>query len=178
MDFKMFEGSLVKLRAVREEDFEIIENWYEDTYFLRNVDTAIALPKNNDEIKSMYDADDDIIELMICPLENDSPVGFVSIYNIEWNNRSGTLAIGVGCESDRHLGYGTDALKLMMKYAFNELNLDRLDLEVVEYNHAAHMLYEKLGFKLGGRRREAVLRDGKRFDILILDILRSEWAKG
>ncbi|KRM97072.1 hypothetical protein FC19_GL000179 [Liquorilactobacillus aquaticus DSM 21051] len=177
MDFKIFKGSLVKLRAIHDDDFETIASWYEDAYFLRNVDTAIALPKDIEEIKDMYEPDDSMIELMICPLENNFPVGFVSIYNIEWNNRSGTLAIGIGRESDRHLGYGTDTLKLIMKYAFNELNLDRLDLEVVDYNQDAYKLYEKLGFKLGGRRREAVLRDGKKFDVLFLDILCSEWIK-
>ncbi|KRL01134.1 GNAT family N-acetyltransferase [Liquorilactobacillus capillatus] len=171
----MFAGALIRLRAVKEDDFETIEDWYEDTYFLRNVDTAIALPRNIDEIKEMYEPATDVIELLIYPLKSELPVGFVSIYNIEWNNRSATLAIGIGYERDRHLGYGTDALKLIMQYAFNELNLDRLELEVIEYNKNAQKLYERLGFKVGGRKRQAVLRDNQRFDILFLDILRSEW---
>lgn len=173
----MFEGSLIRLKAIQEEDFETIQSWYEDTYFLRNVDTAIALPRSTEEIKEIYAPVDDMIELLICPLENDVPLGLVSIYNIEWNNRSGTLAIGIGSADDRHLGYGTDALTLIMRYAFNELNLERLELEVVEYNSGAQKLYERLGFKLGGKRREAVIRDGQKFDILFLDILRSEWNK-
>jgi RimJ/RimL family protein N-acetyltransferase len=97
------------------------------------------------------------------------------IHSIEWNNRSGLLAIGIGEQENRNKGYGSDALQLILRYAFHELNLNRVGLDVIEYNEKAIHTYEKAGFQHEGRLRAAVYRDGKSYDRILMGILRTEW---
>ena len=93
----------------------------------------------------------------------------------EWNNQCGLLAIGIGEEKFRSKGYGTDALRLILRYAFFELNLNRVGLDVISYNKRAVRAYEKVGFKVEGTMRESVLRDGHKYDRIIMSILRNEY---
>ena len=72
-------------------------------------------------------------------------------------------------------GYGTEALQMLMRYAFSELNLFRLAALVPEYNQAAIHLFQKAGFIEEVRRREALNRDGRRWDLIHLGLLREEW---
>jgi hypothetical protein len=70
---------------------------------------------------------------------------------------------------------GTDAMRVMLRYVFNELNLRRVSLIVFEYNLRAIRSYEKVGFVHEGRVRRVMQRDGRRWDFLYMGILREEW---
>ncbi|GGL62023.1 GNAT family N-acetyltransferase [Sporolactobacillus putidus] len=176
MNRNLFYGDLIKLSAPRAEDSQIMARWYEDDEYLRNVDTDIALPKSVNQLEAEESNDAGNIEFRLRSIKNDELIGFVAIHSIEWNNRTGLLAIGIGEAKNRHKGYGTDALKVILRYAFHELNLHRVGLDVIEYNTGAIHAYEKAGFVHEGRLRAAVCRDGKYFDRLMMGILRSEWA--
>ena len=69
-------------------------------------------------------------------------------------------------------------MRIILRYAFDELNLKRVTLNVFDYNPRAIRSYEKAGFKLEGRQREALHKDGQRYDILYMGILRDEWDAG
>jgi RimJ/RimL family protein N-acetyltransferase len=66
---------------------------------------------------------------------------------------------------------------LILRFAFHELNLHRVQLTVFEYNARAIALYERLGFRREGTYRETLLRDGKRFDMYLYGMLSHEWAE-
>lgn len=102
-------------------------------------------------------------------IQDDQLIGFIVIHSIEWNNRAGLLSIGIGDPSFRNKGFGTNALQLMLRYAFCELNLNRVGLDVIEYNKRAIRAYERVGFQQEGRMREAVNRDGKSYDRVIME---------
>jgi RimJ/RimL family protein N-acetyltransferase len=68
-------------------------------------------------------------------------------------------------------------MQVVLRYAFKELNLYRLNLDVFAYNPRAIRSYEKAGFKIEGREPKAVLRDGQRYDMVLMGILREEWEK-
>ncbi len=72
-------------------------------------------------------------------------------------------------------GYGTDAMRVILRYGFTELNLKRITLGVFGYNARAIRSYEKAGFTVEGRMRKALYRDGSRADIVFMGILRDEW---
>ncbi|HXQ36514.1 MAG TPA: GNAT family protein, partial [Anaerolineales bacterium] len=72
-------------------------------------------------------------------------------------------------------GYGTDVMKVILRYAFMEINLRRVTLSVFEYNPRAVRSYEKAGFVHEGRMRQFLNREGKRWDMLFMGILRDEW---
>jgi RimJ/RimL family protein N-acetyltransferase len=171
----LFYGNYVKLSAVREEDTEIMVKWEEDAEYLRNVDTQIALPKNKEQLAAEGKTDSNEVYFRLRTIENDRLIGFVAIHSIEWNNRTGLMAIGIGDSTNRNKGYGSDALKLILRYAFHELNLDRVGLEVIEYNNGGIRAYEKVGFQHEGRKRSIVYRDGTRYDLIVMGVLRAEW---
>ncbi|WP_275072418.1 GNAT family N-acetyltransferase [Pectobacterium actinidiae] len=104
-------------------------------------------------------------------------MGFATLHSIEWNNQLANLAIGIGNQNDRDKGFGGEALKLIMRYAFMELNLFRLSLEVIAYNTNAVNLYLRSGFIKEGVIREAVYRDNQRHDRIAMGILRTDWLK-
>ncbi len=90
-------------------------------------------------------------------------------------DRCATVAIALGRE---HLGrgYGTDAMRVIVDYAFREMGLHRVQLEVAPYNPAAIRAYEKAGFVEEGRRRGAVFHDGRWYDEVMMSILDHEWT--
>ena len=87
------------------------------------------------------------------------------------------MALGIGEREFWSKGYGSDMMKLCQQYVFAELGLQRLSLGLFEYNPRALRSYEKCGFRLEGRTRKEVLREGKRYDSLWMGILREEWLQ-
>jgi RimJ/RimL family protein N-acetyltransferase len=174
----VFEGELVRLAAWRDDDAAVLSGWSEDASYLRALDTDSARPLSVEQVverfKSMH-ADPNMIEFHLRTLDEDRLVGFVALHSIEWNNQVAMLAIGIGRATDRNRGYGRDALNLGLRYAFDELNLHRVGLNVIADNTPAIHLYEKAGFKREGIIRDAVLRDGRRCDCLLMGILGREW---
>lgn len=106
---------------------------------------------------------------------DDVLIGFVVLFNLKWPGGSADLAIGIGEAAYRGKGYGSDALHLILDYAFNEVGLTRVGLTVMEYNTGAIKAYERVGFVREGAKRKAVLREGQRFDLLYYGMLRDEW---
>ncbi|MGA9227666.1 MAG: GNAT family protein [Mesobacillus sp.] len=175
MTTNLFRGQFLKLTAKRDGDTEIIARWDEDPDYLRNVDTDIAHPRPQQCFEDEGNPSPNSFYFRLRTIEDDRLVGFVVIHRIEWNNRAGKLAIGIGDAKDRNKGYGSDALKLILRYAFHELNLHRVGLDVIDYNHGAIRAYQKAGFQIEGRMRQAVHRDGRIHDQIAMGILRSEW---
>ncbi|WP_141534989.1 GNAT family N-acetyltransferase [Bacillus cereus] len=174
----LFSGENIKLSAIRIEDVEQMAIWQEDSEYLRNVDTDMAIPQSLHELKEdefLKGRKSNSISFMLRTMQDDTLIGFVAFHSIEWNNRAGLLAIGIGDKQYRGKGYGTEGLRLILKYAFYELNLHRVGLDVISYNKAAIEAYKKVGFQEEGCMREAVQRDGKSFDRIIMGILRNEW---
>ncbi|MEH7458799.1 GNAT family protein [Bacillus sp. JJ1127] len=176
----LFVGENIKLSAIRAEDVEKMAIWQEDSEYLRNVDTDAAIPQSLHEIKEyelLKSRKSNGVSFMLRTIQEDILIGFVALHSIEWNNRAGLLAIGIGDKDHRGKGYGTEGLRLILKYAFHELNLHRVGLDVISYNQPAIKAYEKVGFQMEGCMREAVQRDGKKFDRIIMGILQNEWMK-
>ncbi len=173
---RLFHGTKVRLTGRRPDDAAIMAAWMEDDFYPRLVDTDFARPVSADSLAAREsDADASHVSFRIRTVADDRLVGFCALFNIEWNNRSATLAIGIGKAEDRGKGFGAEALQLLLRYAFMELNLHRLSLDVISYNEPAIRAYRRAGFKEEGRMREAVYREGKRYDRLIMGLLKSEW---
>jgi RimJ/RimL family protein N-acetyltransferase len=87
------------------------------------------------------------------------------------------VRLGIGDAADRGKGYGSEAIKLLLRYTFEEINLHRLSAAVPEYNLPALRLFDKAGFSIEVRQRQFLHRDGRRWDMLGLGLLRSEWLQ-
>ncbi len=100
-------------------------------------------------------------------------LGIVRIDEIDWINRS--ARVGGDIVSSLHgRGYGTRMFRLIVKYCFDYLNLNRLWLLVLETNHVAQKLYRNAGFVEEGRQRQAIYRDGSYHDYVMMSLLRSD----
>ncbi|QTA38091.1 GNAT family N-acetyltransferase [Thermosipho ferrireducens] len=102
-------------------------------------------------------------------------VGVTGLMNINWVHRSAEFGIGIFDKRYWNKGFGTEATKLMLKYTFEYLNLNRLCLRVFDNNKRAIRVYEKCGFIHEGRERQARYFKGKYWDILRMSILAEEY---
>jgi RimJ/RimL family protein N-acetyltransferase len=112
---------------------------------------------------------------LVYALEGDTPIGTVELDGIVWAHGEAWLGIGLGERRYWGRGYGTDAMRVVLRLAFEELNLHRVTLNVFEYNTRAQRTYARLGFRVEGRVRQALLREGQRWDLIFMGLLRSEW---
>jgi RimJ/RimL family protein N-acetyltransferase len=172
----LFEGDLVRLTAPRPEDNELFSKWTHNTEYSRLVDADPIPPMSPEAFaeweKGIVGPNSNLFRIRT--REDDKLIGFVAL-EVTWANQSAFLAIGIGDPHFWGKGYGTDAMKLLMQYAFQELGLYRVGLNVISANERAMRLYERLGFIREGAQRECVYRDGKRLDLVYYGILRHEW---
>lgn len=111
-------------------------------------------------------------------VEYDNPeriLGLVTLASIDWVNRSCTLHIMIGRTDNQGKGLGTFAVDGMLHHAFLDLNLRRVELNVLSNNERAIHLYNKLGFVVEGVRRSAVQKQGSYLDMVVMGLLKDEW---
>ena len=181
MNNNLLHGQLVRLVAANSEtDAELMARWSRNAEYLRMLDSERAAPQSVKQVKGniakwMEHEQANSFGFMIRALADDKLIGFVGLGGINWSHGDGFVGIGIGEPADWGKGYGTDAMRVMLHYAFRELNLYRVNLDVFSYNPRAIHSYEKAGFKIEGREPKSVLRDGQRYDMVLMGILREEW---
>jgi RimJ/RimL family protein N-acetyltransferase len=179
LDKNILRGSVVRLTAVEQEDLAAIGHWYEDAGFARLFDAAPAAPKSASQLAHWLEElqkDKNGYLFAVRPLERETLLGYVELDGIMWSNGSAWLGLGIGDRGNWGQGYGTEAVRLALKFAFDELNLHRVQLTVFSYNERAVALYEKLGFVREGAFREHLQRDGQFYDMYLYGLLRREWS--
>jgi RimJ/RimL family protein N-acetyltransferase len=105
------------------------------------------------------------------------PVGNCGFHVIDWRSRNGEIGLFIGEKSLWNQGYGTEAVRLLLRHGFNTLNLHRIALRVFETNPGGIRAYEKAGFVLEGRFRQAEYQDGRYLDVLYMSVLHSEYKE-
>jgi RimJ/RimL family protein N-acetyltransferase len=110
-------------------------------------------------------------------LVDDRLVGLARLYDIIWSNGHALLGLSIPDPEERGKGFGRDALALILRYGFDELGLHRIWLDTVGYNQRAIHMYERAGFREEGRLREHLYRDGRRFDVVLMGLLREEFGR-
>jgi RimJ/RimL family protein N-acetyltransferase len=108
--------------------------------------------------------------------KDDILIGTCGISDVDHVNQTATVGLFIGDKENRGVGYGTEALKLLISYGFKILNLHNIMLTVSSFNNAGIKSYLKIGFKEFGRREEAILINGKRFDIVYMQILSTRFS--
>ncbi len=172
----IFTSARLRLAAPCPADADIFAQWSQDADYLRLLDDDPIAPQSPAAFNfSGTTPDPNSAYLHIRTLDTDQLIGFVALFNIKWRNQSAEMAIGIGDPTLRGLGYGHEALDLLLAYAFHELALYRVGLTVMDYNVAAIHAYERVGFVREGVQRGAIWRAGKRYDLVCYGILRDEW---
>lgn len=124
---------------------------------------------------SVAEPDDHVVALIIEAEQR--PVGDINLFEIDTRNRRASIGLSIWRPEDRNQGFGTDAMRAMLAWAFREYNLHRIDLSVDPANEAAIHVYERLGFVREGCRREAHWGGGKFVDDLIMGLLRRDFVE-
>lgn len=170
-------GQLIHLAAVDpDRDSEIIAGWSRDSQFWRLVHTDPAMPERAQRVKlELEDRPIDRPSFAMRTLTDDRLIGLIGLYIVMPVQREAFMGIQIGERAYWGKGYGTDALRVLLRYAFDELNLQRISLSVLEGNARALRSYEKCGFQYEGRERHAWAYDGRRWDEVYMGLLREEW---
>jgi len=180
MDNDLFSGQLVRLAALNAEvDAEAFARWDNDVDYLRHLNSAPQMPgvarKIKDIIEKAQNEDSNGIIFAVRTFADNKLIGFVTFDGINWQHGDTFVGIGVGDPAYRGHGYGTDAMRVTLRYGFMELNLQRIQLNVYSYNERAIKSYLKAGFVVEGRQRGMLRRDGERWDFVYMSVLRDEW---
>ncbi len=182
---QLFESQDVRLGPIDyDKDPEIESKWTHDSEFMRLMETGPARPMSAAIVKKQYEKlekqieeDKNLYHFMIRARSDDRLIGKAVIQWIEWTNGNGMLRLGIGAADDRRKGYGTQALQMLLRFAFAELNLYRVTAIVAEYNEGAIALLHKFGFVQEVCRRKSLERDGRRWDLYIFGLLNEEWQQ-
>lgn len=172
----MIIGERLQLRAIEEADLPLLAGWRNHPevapYFCHS--EPLSLEQQRRWFDRFLSRDDE--RLWIAEQRDDAtPVGSVGLTGLDWRHRRAELARVVVAPDHRGQGYSREMCRLAIGFAFDELNLHRLSLEVIAGNEPALTLYRGLGFQEEGRLREHVFRAGGNCDVLIFGLLRAEW---
>lgn len=173
-----FVGDLVSLAPLRREDVPTYTRWFQDYEVQRLLMPEVLVPFTSETEESWYESasrQNNGYTFGIRTLADDKLIGNCSLFEISHKNRSAIFGIVLGEKDYWGKGYGTEATRLTVRFGFDELNLNRIQLEVYDFNPRARRAYEKAGFCHEGIRRKALFREGKYWDIEIMAILRDEW---
>ncbi|MTI69641.1 MAG: GNAT family N-acetyltransferase [Firmicutes bacterium] len=175
-------GEDIILREYREDDLKYMRKWVNNPQITKWLSDAFLTPHTYQTtekyLKHILDyTGKEQIYFVIANKDTGEYIGQLDLIRIDWKNRVGELGIVIGTENNRGKGYGTKAIKLLQKYVFESLNLNRLELELRGYNKRAYKCYKKCGFIEEGRKRKEFYIDGEFTDTIIMSILKEEYKK-
>ena len=172
---KKLVGERIYLSPRNPEDYEVMAKWMNDfavTDYLIRSHKVISL---DNEKKFLEESQNAEAAFVIVTLDEDKPIGVISLEGIKHVHQIAEAGIAIGEEEYRSKGYGTEAMKLLLDFAFNYLNLHNVDLKVVDTNERAIKCYKKCGFKEYGRRSESEYINGKRYGTVYMEILKEDF---
>ncbi len=175
-----YEGEKVLLRDLELSDVPTLMkfwNTYESRVFLYNTIPCSSMDEE-EFIRSAHEQGKKRSGFIFAMVDKETNefVGTCGLHDIDWIARYGILGIAITNPAYQNKGYGTDAMKCLLSFGFNELNLNRIELEVFDFNNRGFHVYKKVGFKEVGRRRQVRFLHGEYFDSIIMDILQEEYS--
>lgn len=170
----MIAGEHVILRAFERDDAERCYRWMNDPNIVRTLKSRYPIAFQN-EIewldRAMHPSANER-HFAIERKDDRTHVGNASIHDIDWVSRTALFGLFVGEPSAWNRGFGGDAIRTLVRFAFDEMNLRKLRISVFEYNDRAKHVLESQGFAQEGRLRREFYREGTYHDLLVLSIFR------
>ena len=176
-------GNRVMLRALEARDLDEIWEAYKDLD-LELTTSGDSPPVSDRQVMQFWEQriNDPSPEMRYFVIEprSDNPgagrfAGMCNLYDVDMRNRHAELAIWIGPRNLRGLGYGSEAIHLLLPYAFEVVRLEKVYLGVYDFNEAGIRSYERIGFRYEGRLRHMIYYEGRYWDEWPMRILRTEW---
>ena len=176
-EIKMYIGEKIRLREYRSDDIEIAQKFINDVEIKQMLHPGIPyLYTYKDEQKwfETISATNDVYSFAIETLEGEEYIGGCGVNNVDWKNSVVEVGIFIGKKNLLGKGYGTDAMKVLVRFIFEQMNINKIKLKVFSFNERAIRSYEKCGFKKEGILRQEIFRNGKYHDDVVMGMLRDE----
>jgi RimJ/RimL family protein N-acetyltransferase len=172
----MIAGEHIILRAFERDDAERCYRWMNDPNIVRTLKSRYPIAFQNEiewlERAMQVSVSDSERHFAIERKEDRAHIGNASIHDIDWVSRTAAFGLFVGEPSAWNRGFGTDAIRTLVRFAFEEMNLRKLNIDVFDYNDRAKHVLEAQGFVQEGRLRQQFYREGSYHDIVILSTFR------
>lgn len=173
-------GEKLYLRPLGKSDInERYLGWINNPEVTEHMATG-AFPSTIEKLEEYYrgmTTSHNHVILAIVDKDSHTHIGNITLNDIEWVNRRANLGIMIGDRDFWGKGYGTEATRLMIRYAFDRLNLHKLWLGVNASHTSAIRLYEKVGFEVEGRSKDGCYRNGTYHDSIIMGITAEKYSK-
>ncbi|MEJ7753983.1 MAG: GNAT family protein [Candidatus Limnocylindrales bacterium] len=172
-------GRRIVLRRHRAENLAVVSRWYRDPEVAR-LTRYQTRPMPREEVERFFQTrllGPDSVAYAIHVRLTDRLIGLTTFSSLDPDNGSVLFHITLGERDVWGQGYGTEAASLMLAHAFERLGLHRVGLSVFSFNERAIRSYEKAGFRIEGRLRDAIARDGRYWDEIQMGALRPEWLE-
>jgi diamine N-acetyltransferase len=172
----MLEGRLIRLRAPERSDLPTFVRWFNDAevteFLLRG--PPLSMEQEEGWYDGLLNREGRVFSIVTL---DGKLIGNVGIHRINYTERNADVGIVLGEKDFWSRGYGTDALTVLLRYMFDELNMERVSLFADSRNGRALACYEKVGFRKEGVLRHSRWKDGVYIDDVVLSVLRSEWRE-
>lgn len=170
-------GSNTYLRPVTLKDAELIKKWHNDPEIMmlaRIGEKKTTIKQEREDIKIARRSNNQAYHIILTKSDN-TPIGFIRFNFIDKSSGNVWLRMIIGDKKSQGKGYARDALKFYLKWMFNKLRIHRVTLECYSTNLRAIKFFKKMGFKKEGTLREAVLVNGKYYDITSFGMLKRDF---
>ncbi|QSQ10397.1 Spermidine N(1)-acetyltransferase [Koleobacter methoxysyntrophicus] len=175
---KMLQSERLKLRVLEEQDGSMIVVWRNQKEVIDQLFSYVGITaKQHFNWYEKYINDDTRLEFIIEIKDKKKPIGTIGLNNIDFKNQKAELGIMIGELTEQGKGYGEEAVRSLLQYAFDELNLQKIYLKTFCDNEPAVRLYKKVGFHQEGILRKEIFKNGKFKDVIIMSILKDEWKR-
>ena len=182
---QLLEETDVCLGGIDLQAHPVVESrWTHDAEFMRLMELRPVCPLSPATVKKRYEAiamemrdEGNLFYFTIRAREDDRLIGKALIEYVDWSSGNGYIRLGIGEAESRGRGYGSQALSLLLRYAFDELSLYRVTAGVPAFNEAALRLFQKFGFIEETRRRAALYFNGEFWDVIGFGLLNAEWRE-
>lgn len=170
-------GNRIYLRALEPDDYKTSIKWRQDEEIWDMVGGPRYFVSSEYEKKWVLDAinSTDKLVLAICLLNSGKYIGNITLQAINMLNRSARMPILIGDKSEWNKGYGTEAIMMMLEYAFLERNLNRIFSHVLEGNINSVRMHEKCGYVREGTLRQSVYKNGEYKDQILMSVLKADF---
>lgn len=178
-------GKKTRLRPIEKEDLTRYVKWLSDPDVRDGLGNFMPVSYGQEERwyernvnegpTQAWAIDAQPIDMAMGPWQHIGSAGF---HDIVWRNRAAELGILIGDKAYWDKGYGEDAVRSLVDWGFNTLNLNRVALRVFDYNARAIRCYQKVGFREEGRLRQEHFHNGRYCDTVLMSILSGEWPGG
>ena len=170
-------GNIVTLRAIEEEDLPAFHTWGNDPDLWRLLG-GWHFPASKASTRAWFDKiqGDQLNLRLAITTSDDKVVGLANILDIDWKNKHAFHGMMLGDPSVRGKGLGQDTVMAIMRYAFDELGLERLDGSMIEFNEASLALYcGKCGWQKEGVQRNWYFREGRYWDKIMVGVTSADY---